>query len=122
MVECWNIGYLVHAATEAIQPWAWEIRGMRMGILIVIHTFGADMKWHPHIHLVVTGGGLSLDGKGWVSTNPKFLMHHGGLKKRWQYHDCHQGVVIPGTDKHIHGEIVKIDPKTLDPNTEVMRF
>jgi hypothetical protein len=37
-----------------------------MGILIVIHTFGADMKWHPHIHLVVTGGGLSLDGKRWI--------------------------------------------------------
>ena len=33
-----------------------------------------------------------------------------------------EGVVIPGTYKNIHGEIVKIDPKTLDPNTEVMRF
>jgi hypothetical protein len=33
-----------------------------------------------------------------------------------------QGVVTPGTCKNIHGEIVKIDPKTLDPNTEVMRF
>ncbi|MBL7178249.1 MAG: transposase [Desulfobacteraceae bacterium] len=56
-----------------------------MGILIVVHTFGADMKWHPHIHLIVTGGGLSLDGKRWIATDPKFLMHHGGLKKRWKY-------------------------------------
>ena len=56
-----------------------------MGVLIVIHTFGADMKWHPHIHLIVTGGGLSLDGKRWIATDPKFLMHHGGLKKRWKY-------------------------------------
>jgi hypothetical protein len=31
-------------------------------------------------------------------------------------------VVIPGTYKSIHGETVKIDPKNLDPNTEVMRF
>ena len=54
---------------------------MRMGILIVIHTFGADMKWHPHIHLIVTGGGLSLDGKRWIETDPKFLMHHGGIKE-----------------------------------------
>ena len=54
---------LVHAATESIQQWARDIKGMRMGILIVIHTFGADIKWHPHIDLVVTGGGLSLDGK-----------------------------------------------------------
>jgi hypothetical protein len=58
---------------------------MRMGILIVIHTFGADMKWHPHIHLIVSGGGLSLDGKSWIETDPRFLMHHGGLKKRWKY-------------------------------------
>ena len=76
---------LVHAATEAIQQWARDIKGMRMGILIVIHTFGADVKWHPHIHLIVTGGGLSLDGKRWIATDPKFLMHHGGLKKRWKY-------------------------------------
>ncbi len=40
---------------------------------------------HPHIHLIVTGGGLSLDGKRWIETDPKFLMHHGGLKKRWKY-------------------------------------
>jgi len=33
-----------------------------------------------------------------------------------------EGVVIPGTYKNIYGEIVKIDPKTLDPHTEIMRF
>ena len=42
--------------------------------------------------------------------------------KLWECHDCHKGAVIAGTDKNIHGEIVKIDPKTLDPNTEVIRF
>ena len=36
---------LVHAATESIQQWAPDIKGMRMGILIVIDSFGADMKW-----------------------------------------------------------------------------
>lgn len=76
---------LVHAAIESIQQWARDIKGMRIGILIVIHSFGADMKWHPHIHLIVTGGALSLDGKRWIETDPKFLMHHGGLKKRWKY-------------------------------------
>jgi hypothetical protein len=80
-----GLNLLVHGATEAIQQWARDIKKMRMGILIVIHTFGADMKWHPHIHLIVTGGGLSLDGKRWIETDPKFLMHHGGLKKRWKY-------------------------------------
>ena len=80
-----GLNLLVRSATEAIQPWARDIKRMRMGILIVIHTFGADMKWPPHIHLIVTGGGLRLDGKAWIKTDPRFLMHHGGLKKRWKY-------------------------------------
>ena len=40
----------------------------------------------------------------------------------WECHDGHDGVVIPGTYKNMHAEIVTIDPKSLDPNTEVMRF
>ncbi len=40
----------------------------------------------------------------------------------WECNDCHQGVVIPGIYINIHGETIKIDPKSLDPNTEVMRF
>lgn len=40
----------------------------------------------------------------------------------WECHDCHEGVVIPGKYKNIYGEVVKIDSKTLDPNTEVFRF
>ena len=40
----------------------------------------------------------------------------------WECHDCHEGVVIPGTYINNHGETVKIDPNNLDPNSEVMRF
>jgi len=83
-----GLNLITQAATEAVQQWARDIKKMRMGILVVIHTFGADMKWHPHIHLIVTGGGLSLDGKRWIQTDPRFLMHHGGLKKRWKYQVC----------------------------------
>jgi len=56
-----GLNLITQAATEAVQQWARDIKKMRMGILVVIHTFGADMKWHPHIHLILTGGGLSLD-------------------------------------------------------------
>ena len=82
-----NVGLniLVRSAVEAIQQWARDVKGMRMGIVAVIHTFGSDLKWHPHIHLIVTGGGLSLDGRRWIATDPRFLMHHSGLKKRWKY-------------------------------------
>ena len=81
----YGLNLLVKAATLAIQQWAFDVKGIRMGILAVIHTFGADMKWHPHIHLIVTGGGLSFDGKQWISTDPKYLMNHKGLKDRWKY-------------------------------------
>ena len=40
----------------------------------------------------------------------------------WECHDCHEGVIIPSSYKNIHGEIVKIYPENLDPNTKVMRF
>jgi hypothetical protein len=81
--ECLNI--LVRSAVEAVQQWARDVKGMRVGIIAVIHTFGSDIKWHPHIHLIVTGGGLSLDCTRWIATDPKFLMYHQGLKARWKY-------------------------------------
>ena len=60
---------------------------MRMGLITVIHTFGADLKWHPHLHVLVTEGGLSLDGERWVEPYKLgWLMAHSGLKKMWRYH------------------------------------
>jgi len=79
------LNVLFASAAEAVQQWARDVKGMRMGIVMVLHTFGADLKWHPHVHLIVTGGGLSLDGKRWIATDPRFLMHHRGLKTRWKY-------------------------------------
>ena len=58
---------------------------MRMGIIAVLHTFGADLKFYPHIHLLVTAGGMSLAGNQWISTPANFLMPHIGLKRRWRY-------------------------------------
>lgn len=80
-----GLNLLVRSASEAVQKWSRDVKEMRMGILIVIHTFGSDLKWNPHIHLIVTGGGLSLDGKRWIETDPRFLMYHEGLRRRWKY-------------------------------------
>lgn len=80
-----GLNLLVRSAVEAVQQWARDVKGMRLGIIAVIHTFGSDIKWHPHIHLIVTAGGLSLDLKRWIATDPRFLMPHGGLKIRWKY-------------------------------------
>ena len=48
--------------------------GARIGITAVLHTWGSAMTHHPHIHMVVPGGGISLDGKSWISCRPAFLL------------------------------------------------
>ncbi len=51
----WNdaiLEYWVYT-TEAVQHWARDVKEMQMGILFVIQTFGADMKWHPHFHFII---------------------------------------------------------------------
>ena len=48
--------------------------GARIGLTAVLHTWGSAMTHHPHIHMIVPGGGLSLDGRRWVSSRPAFLL------------------------------------------------
>jgi len=48
--------------------------GARIGITAVLHTWGSTMTHHPHVHMIVPGGGISLDGKRWVSCRPKFFL------------------------------------------------
>jgi len=48
--------------------------GARIGILSVLHTWGSALIHHPHVHMIVPGGGFSLDGKRWVACRPRFLL------------------------------------------------
>lgn len=96
-----GLNVMVRAAMGCLKQWALEQHQMRMGIIAVIHTFGADLKWHPHVHLLVTEGGLSLDGTRWVQPyNRGWLMSHAGLKKMWRYH-CLKGL----REAHKQGEL-----------------
>lgn len=82
-----GLNLVVRAACGCLKQWAADQKGMRLGIVAVIHTFGADIKWHPHVHLLVTEGGLSLDGTTWIRPyNPGWLISQVGLKKMWRYH------------------------------------
>jgi hypothetical protein len=40
----------------------------------VLHTWGSALTHHPHVHIVVPGGGISLDGKRWVSCRTEFFL------------------------------------------------
>lgn len=48
--------------------------GARIGITAVLHTWGSAMTHHPHVHLIVPGGGIALDGSRWISSCPAFLL------------------------------------------------
>ena len=49
--------------------------GARIGITAVLHTWGSAMTHHPHVHMVVPGGGLSFDSGRWVASRSNFLVH-----------------------------------------------
>jgi hypothetical protein len=48
--------------------------GARIGATAVLHTWGSAMTHHPHVHMIVPGGGISLDGMHWVRCKPGFLL------------------------------------------------
>ena len=47
--------------------------GATIGLFSILHTWGQNLLFHPHVHCVVTGGGLSADGERWVASRPHFL-------------------------------------------------
>ena len=70
-------GLLMRAAADALQKLASDSRflGARLGALAVLHTWTRAMLFHPHVHMLVTAGGLSADGSSWVdSKHPGFLV------------------------------------------------
>ncbi len=67
---------LFQAASETMVTIAADPRhlGVRIGITAVLHTWGSAMTHHPHIHMIVPGGGISLDKARWVSSRAGFLL------------------------------------------------
>jgi hypothetical protein len=48
--------------------------GAKVGITSVLHTWGSAMTHHPHVHMIVPGGGLSTDGSKWISSRKNFFL------------------------------------------------
>jgi hypothetical protein len=68
---------LIKAAAETTLTIAADPKrlGARIGITAVLHTWGSALTHHPHVHMIVPGGGLSLDGARWVAARSDFLVH-----------------------------------------------
>jgi hypothetical protein len=67
---------LFRAAAETLLTIAADPRhlGARIGATAVLHSWGSAMTHHPHLHMIVPGGGISLDGTRWVRCRPGFLL------------------------------------------------
>ena len=67
---------LFRAASETMLIIAADPRhlGARIGITAVLHSWGAALTFHPHVHMIVPGGGIGLDGERRVSARPAFLL------------------------------------------------
>jgi Putative transposase/Transposase zinc-binding domain len=48
--------------------------GARIGLTAVLHTWGSALTHHPHVHVIVPGGGISPDGTRWISCRPGFFL------------------------------------------------
>jgi hypothetical protein len=58
--------------TLALDP-KWLGHSAKLGVTCVLHTWTRELTFHPHVHCIVTGGGLSIDGERWISAPPDFL-------------------------------------------------
>jgi hypothetical protein len=67
---------LFKAAAETVLTIAADPKhlGARVGITAVLHTWGSALTHHPHIHMIVPGGGISLDGRHWEPCRPNFFL------------------------------------------------
>jgi Putative transposase/Transposase zinc-binding domain len=69
-------GILFQATAETLKTIASDPKhlGAEIGFFAVLHTWGQNLPFHPHLHCVVPGGGLSPDGQRWVSCRPNFFL------------------------------------------------
>ncbi|MEM8801197.1 MAG: IS91 family transposase [Pseudomonadota bacterium] len=80
-IALWNkravYGLLFRASAETVMTIAADPKrlGARIGMTSVLHTWGSALTHHPHIHMIVPGGGLSPDGSRWVACKPGFFLH-----------------------------------------------
>lgn len=72
--EIYNL--LMRASADTVIKIAADTKhlGARAGIISVLHTWGSAMTHHPHVHMIVPGGGLSADGARWIACRKNFFL------------------------------------------------
>ncbi len=69
-------GLLFKASSQTMRTIAADPKrlGVKIGFTSVLHTWGSAMTHHPHVHMIVPGGGISLDGTRWIGCRPNYLL------------------------------------------------
>jgi hypothetical protein len=87
--------------------------GAKVGVTSVLHTWGSAMTHHPHVHMIVPGGGLSRDGSKWISSRKNFFLSVRVLSR------LYRRLILEGLAKlhkagklHFFGELTKLDDRT----------
>ncbi len=77
-------GLLMRSAARALGLLAAERLKATLGLVAVLHTWGQTLTHHPHVHCLVPGGGIALDGDRWVGCKPNFLLSVRALSKTFR--------------------------------------
>lgn len=68
------LGLLFEAVSETLLEVAWRRLQARVGFVAVLHTWTQKLLFHPHVHCIVPGGGLSADRSQWISSGEHFFL------------------------------------------------
>jgi len=79
---------LFATASETLLDFGRGELGSQIGLTAVLHTWTRDLRFHPHLHCVVTGGGLDVENNRWVPTSTRFLFPVKALAARFRGKVC----------------------------------
>jgi hypothetical protein len=76
-------GLLIKSAADSILKLTADSHyvGAQVGVMAVLHTWGSNLSYHPHVHCLVTGGGLSSDRQTWIPARDNYLVPVNALSK-----------------------------------------
>jgi hypothetical protein len=77
-------GILFHATAQTLLATAAERLGLELGFFGVLHSWGQNLHFHPHLHCVVPGGGLSSGPQRWIAAHRRFLLPVKVLSRRFR--------------------------------------
>ena len=107
-------GLLIKSAADSILKLAGDPRyvGGRIGVMAVLHTWGSNLSYHPHVHCLVTGGGRSPEGQRWMPARDNYLVPVKALSRlfrgllldriRRQFEDTHLSQSLWQKDWVVH--------------------